>query len=309
MSARVDVRKTYKLYIGGKFPRSESGRSYEVYAAPPGAAARRGSSSRPPTFLDNAAQGSRKDARDAVVAARKAQPGWAAATAYNRGQVLYRVAEVMESRRAQLVQDVRNSEGVGAAQAEATVSAAIDRWVWYAGWSDKFTQVLGGLNPVAGPFFDISAPEATGVVAVLAPQASSLLGLVSVVAPVIVSGNTAVVLTSEERPLPAITLAECLATSDVPGGVVNIITGRTAEVTPWLASHRDVNAIDLTGAAGADGVDWGGLELAAADNLKRVRRPGGTGTEAVEPDFTATPDLSRLTAFLETKTVWHPKGR
>ncbi len=232
----------------------------------------------PPTFLANAAQGSRKDARDAVVAARKAQPGWAAATAYNRGQVLYRVAEVMESRRAQLVQDVRNSEGVGAAQAEATVSAAIDRWVWYAGWSDKFTQVLGGLNPVAGPFFDISAPEATGVVAVVAPQASSLLGLVSVVAPVIVSGNTAVVLTSEERPLPAITLAECLATSDVPGGVVNIITGRTAEVAPWLASHRDVNAIDLTGAAGADGVDWGGLELAAADNLKRVRRPGGTGT-------------------------------
>ncbi len=309
MTARVDVRKTYKLYIGGKFPRSESGRSYEVYAAPSGAAARRGSATRAPKFLANAAQGSRKDARDAVVAARKAQPGWAGATAYNRGQVLYRVAEVMESRRAQLVQDVRDSEGLTAARAEAVVSEAIDRWVWYAGWSDKFTQVLGGLNPVAGPYFDISAPEATGVVAVLAPQGSSLLGLVSVVAPVIVSGNTAVVLTSEDRPLPAITLAECLATSDVPGGVVNIVTGRTAEMAPWLASHRDVNAIDLTGAADADGVDWGALEEAAAENLKRVLRPGGSGAEAVEPDFSATPDLSRLTAFLETKTVWHPKGR
>ena len=309
MTARVDVRKTYKLYIGGKFPRSESGRSYEVYAAPSRAAGRGRSATAAPRFLANAAQGSRKDARDAVVAARKAQPGWAGATAYNRGQVLYRVAEVMEGRRAQLVQDVRDGEGVGPAQAEATVSAAIDRWVWYAGWSDKFAQVLGGLNPVAGPYFDISAPEPTGVVAVLAPQSSSLLGLVSVVAPVIVSGNTVVVLTSHQRPLPAITLAECLATSDVPGGVVNIVTGRTAEMAPWLASHRDVNAIDLTGAAGADGVEWGALEEAAAENVKRVLRPGGTGPEAVEPDFAATPGLSRLSAFLETKTVWHPKGR
>ncbi|GGL29385.1 aldehyde dehydrogenase family protein [Phycicoccus endophyticus] len=299
---RVDVRKTYKLYIGGKFPRSESGRSYEVLAAPAG---RRGT----PRFLANAAMGSRKDARDAVVAARKAQPGWAAATAYNRGQVLYRVAEVMEGRRAQLVQDVRDGEGLTAARAEAVVSAAVDRWVWYAGWSDKYPQVLGGLNPVAGPYFDISAPEPTGVVAVLAPQASSLLGLVSVVAPVVVSGNTCVVLASQERPLPAVDLAECLATSDVPGGVVNIVTGRTAEVAPWLASHRDVNAIDLTGAAGAEGVDWGELERAAADNLKRVLRPGGTGEEALELDFEAVPDLSRLTTFLETKTVWHPKGR
>ncbi|NHA66721.1 aldehyde dehydrogenase family protein [Phycicoccus flavus] len=302
MSTRVDVRKTYKLYIGGAFPRSESGRSYEVLAAPTG---RRST----PRFLANAAQGSRKDARDAVVAARKAQPGWASATAYNRGQVLYRVAEVMEGRRAQLVSDVRDSEGLTAARAEAVVSAAIDRWVWYAGWSDKYAQVLGGLNPVAGPYFDISAPEPTGVVAVLAPQASSLLGLVSVLAPVIVSGNTCVVLASQARPLPAVDLAECLATSDVPGGVVNVVTGRTAEVAPWLASHRDVNAIDLTGAADADGVDWGGLELAAAENLKRVLRPGGTGATAVEPDFGPTPDLSRLSAFLETKTVWHPKGR
>ena len=309
MTARVDVRKTYKLYIGGKFPRSESGRSYEVFAAPARPGGGRGSASATPRFLANAAQGSRKDARDAVVAARKVQPGWAGATAYNRGQVLYRVAEVMESRRAQLVQDVRDSEGLSVAGADAVVSEAIDRWVWYAGWSDKFTQVLGGLNPVAGPYFDISAPEATGVVVVLAPQRSSLLGLVSVVAPVIVSGNTAVVVTSEERPLPAITLAECLATSDVPGGVVNLVTGRTAEMAPWLASHRDVNAIDLTGAAGADGVDWGALEAASAENLKRVLRPAGTGAEAVEPDFAGTPDLSRLTAFLETKTVWHPKGR
>jgi acyl-CoA reductase-like NAD-dependent aldehyde dehydrogenase len=296
--SRVEVKKTYKLYIGGAFPRSESGRSYEVFAA-----------NRARTFLANAAMGSRKDARDAVLAARGAFAGWAGATAYNRGQVLYRVAEVMESRRAQFASDVRASEGVTPARAEALVSAAIDRWVWYAGWSDKFTQVLGGLNPVAGPYFDISAPEPTGVVAILAPQQSSLLGLVSVIAPVVVSGNTAVVLTSQERPIPAITLAEALATSDVPGGVVNLITGLTAEVAPHLASHRDVNAIDLTGAAGVEGLGWGDLELAAAENLKRVLRPGGAGADAVEPDWTAEPDLSRLTAFLETKTVWHPKGR
>ncbi|MDR6862342.1 aldehyde dehydrogenase family protein [Phycicoccus sp. 3266] len=293
---RLDVRKTYKLYIGGKFPRSESGRSYEVVDS-------RG------RFLANAAQGSRKDARDAVVAARGAFAGWAGATAYNRGQVLYRIAEVMEGRRAQFVAEVRAGEGVTERRAEALVSASIDRWVWYAGWADKLAQVLGGLNPVAGPYFDISAPEPTGVVGVLAPQRSSLLGLVSVLAPVIVSGNTAVVLTSEQRPLPAITLSEALATSDVPGGVVNLVTGRTAEVAPWVASHRDVNAIDLAGAADADGVSWGDLELAAAENLKRVVRPAGEGTEAVEPDWTREPDLSRVTAFLETKTVWHPKGR
>jgi len=293
---RLAVPKTYKLYIGGKFPRSESGRTYEIETT-------KGD------FVANVAKASRKDARDAIVAARGALKGWAGATAYNRGQVLYRIAELLEGRRAQFVDEITRLEGVSAAAASAQVDEAIDRWVWYAGWSDKFTQVLGGLNPVAGPYFDISAPEATGVVAVLAPQGSSLLGLVSVLAPVIVSGNTAVVLTSEDRPLPAITLAECLATSDVPGGVVNIVTGRTAEMAPWLASHRDVNAIDLTGAADAEGVDWGALEAASAENLKRVLRPGGTGTEAVEPDFAETPDLSRLTAFLETKTVWHPKGR
>jgi acyl-CoA reductase-like NAD-dependent aldehyde dehydrogenase len=311
VSTHVEVRKTYKLYIGGNFPRSESGRSYAVHAAP-------SRSGRPGAFLANAAAGSRKDARDAVVAARGAFPKWAGATAYNRGQVLYRVAEVMQGRAAQFEQEVAAAEGLTAARARATVEAAIDRWVWYAGWSDKLAQVLGGLNPVAGPYFDISAPEPTGVVAVLAPQASSLLGLVSVLAPVIVSGNTAVLVASQDRPLPAVTLTECLATSDVPGGVVNVITGRTAEIAPWLASHRDVNAIDLAGAtdgsntaATADGkaVTWADLERAAADNLKRVLRPAGSGAAAVEPDWAPTPDLSRMTAFLETKTVWHPKGR
>ena len=302
MSGHVEVRKTYKLYIGGAFPRSESGRSYAVYAA----ASRTG---RPGGFLANAAAGSRKDARNAVVAARAAFPKWSGATAYNRGQVLYRVAEVMQGRAAQLADEVAAGEGLTAARARVAVDAAIDRWVWYAGWSDKLAQVLGGLNPVAGPYFDISAPEPTGVVAVLAPQRSSLLGLVSVLAPVIVSGNTAVVVASQDRPLPSVTLAECLATSDVPSGVVNIVTGRTGEIAPWLASHRDVNAIDLAGVAGAEGVSWGELEAAAADNLKRVLRPAGTGAGAIEPDWAATPDLTRMTAFLETKTVWHPKGR
>ena len=293
---RLEVRKTYKLYVGGKFPRSESGRSYEALDT-------KG------RFLANVSQASRKDARDAVVAARAAFPGWAGATAYNRGQVLYRVAEVMEGRFDQFAADVAAAEGLTPARARASVAAAIDRWVWYAGWTDKLAQVLGGLNPVAGPYFDISAPEPTGVVAVLAPQASSLLGLVSVVAPVIVSGNTAVVVSSAEWPLPAVTLAEAMATSDVPGGVVNILTGRAAEIAPWLASHADVNAIDLAGSAGADGVVWGDLEAAAADTVKRVLRPGGSGAAALEPDWSATPDLHRMRAFLETKTVWHPKGR
>jgi acyl-CoA reductase-like NAD-dependent aldehyde dehydrogenase len=293
---RLEVRKTYKLYVGGKFPRSESGRTYEVTDS-------KG------RFLANVSQASRKDARDAVVAARAAFPGWAGATAYNRGQVLYRVAEVMEGRFDQFAADVAAAEGLSPGRARAAVAAAIDRWVWYAGWSDKLAQVLGGLNPVAGPYFDISAPEPTGVVAVLAPQSSSLLGLVSVVAPVVVSGNTAVVVTSGDRPLPAVTLAEAMATSDVPGGVVNVLTGQAAEIAPWLASHADVNAIDLTGSADAPGVVWGELEAAAADTVKRVVRPGGTGAQAVEPDWTATPDLRRVRAFLETKTVWHPKGR
>ncbi|MBB2892526.1 aldehyde dehydrogenase family protein [Flexivirga oryzae] len=291
---RLEVRKTYKLYIGGKFPRSESGRSYEVV-----------SSGRSPKFLANAAQGSRKDVRDAVVAARGAVKGWSGATAYNRGQVLYRVGEMLEGRREQFIAEVSASEGLTKPQATRLVDAAIDRWVWYAGWPDKLAQVLGNLNPVAGPYFDISAPEPTGVVGVLAPQDSSLLGLVSVIAPAIVSGNTVVVIASEDRPLPAISLGEVLATSDVPGGVVNIITGRTGELAPWLASHHDVNALDL---AGATEIPWGDLERSAADTVKRVVRPAGSGAEAIEPDWLETPDLSRMRAFLETKTVWHPKG-
>ena len=285
MSDRLAVRKTYKLFIGGAFPRSESGRSYEVTDA-------KG------RFLANAAQGSRKDARDAVVAARKAFPGWSSATAYNRGQVLYRVAELLEGRRSQFVDEVAAGEGSSARKAEAAVDAAIDRWVWYAGWSDKIAQVQGGTNPVAGPYFDFSVTEPTGVVAVLAPQESSLLGLVSVVAPVLVTGCTAVVVASESRPLPAVTLSEVLATSDVPGGVVNVLTGRTAEVAPWLASHMDVNAIDLTGCDPTSAVD---LEVAGADNLKRVLRPHAE-------DWAATPGLERMRAVLETKTVWHPIG-
>jgi acyl-CoA reductase-like NAD-dependent aldehyde dehydrogenase len=293
--SRLDVRKTYKLYIGGAFPRSESGRSYEVVSASG-------------EFLANAAMGSRKDVRDAVVAARGALAKWSGATAYNRGQVLYRVAEVLEGRRAQFVEEVAASEGLTPRAAGAAVDAAIDRVVWYAGWTDKIAQVLGNLNPVAGPFFNVSAPEPTGVVGILAPQASSLLGLVSVVAPVIASGNTAVVVSSATRPLPAVTFGEVLATSDLPGGVVNIVTARTAEVATWLAAHRDVNAIDLTGVAGAEGVDWAALEAEAAGNLKRVHRPVLVDGVPVEPDWNADPGLGRIRAFVETKTVWHPKG-
>ncbi len=294
---RLDVRKTYKLYIGGKFPRSESGRSYVVTDSKGG-------------FLANASRASRKDARDAVVAARAAVPGWSGATAYNRGQVLYRVAEVMEGRAEQFAAEVCAGEGLRLPQARTVVAAAIDRWVWYAGWTDKLSQVVGSTNPVAGPYFDFSIPEPTGVVAVLAPQDSSLLGLVSVLAPVLAGGNVAVAVSSQRRPLPAITLAEAFATSDVPGGVANLLTGAAAEIGPWLAEHADVNAIDLTGTVGAsDGDEAADAELArdleakAAGTLKRVRRP-----PAGSPDWAAEPGLSRMTAFLETKTVWHPIG-
>ena len=287
--SRLAVRKTYKLYVGGAFPRSESGRSYEV-TTPEGG------------FLANAAQASRKDGRDAVRAARQAFAGWSAATAYNRGQVLYRVAEVLEGRRAQFVAEVAAGEGLATVAAESQVDAAIDRWVWYAGWTDKIASVFGSTNPVAGPYFDFSLPEPTGVVAVLAPQRSSLLGLASVVAPVIAGGNTCVVLAAERRPLPAITLGEVLATSDLPAGVVNLLTGRTAELAPWLASHRDVNGIDLCGAPPDLGAE---LERAAADTVKRVLRAPYGGDE---PDWAAEPGTRRLTAFLEIKTVWHPMG-
>ncbi len=284
---RLSVRKTYKLYIGGTFPRSESGRTYPVTDAAGG-------------FLANAALASRKDARDAVVAARKAFPGWTAATAYNKGQVLYRIAEMLEGRRAQFADEVAASEDMSLAVAEGIVTASIDRWVWYAGWTDKLAQVLGGANAVAGPYFNFSVPEPTGVVAVLAPQRSSLLGLISVVAPAIAGGCTVVVVAAQDRPLPAVTLAEVLATSDLPAGVVNILTGTTAELAPWLASHLDVDAIDLCGAAPDARAD---LERHAADNVKRVLRAPRN-----EPDWTLEPGLGRISAFVETKTVWHPMG-
>jgi acyl-CoA reductase-like NAD-dependent aldehyde dehydrogenase len=287
MSDRLTVRKTYKLYVNGAFPRSESGRTYEVTDA-------RGH------FLANAAWASRKDARDAVVAARGAFGTWAGTTAYNRGQVLYRVAEVMEGRHVQFCEEVAAGEGLSASKARAAVDAAIDRWVWYAGWTDKLAAVLGGANPVAGPYFDFSVPEPTGVVAVLAPQRSSLLGLVSVLAPVLASGNTAVVVTSKERPLPAVTLAEVLATSDVPRGVVNVLTGDAEELGTWLAEHADVDGIDLTGAPAGRAMEF---EREAAGTVKRVLRPPAT-----EPDWTGDPGLGRMTPFLETKTVWHPIG-
>ncbi|MEY9888141.1 acyl-CoA reductase-like NAD-dependent aldehyde dehydrogenase [Catenulispora sp. MAP5-51] len=288
-ASRSSVRKTYKLYIGGAFPRSESGRSYAV-AASTG------------EFIANAAQASRKDARDAVRVARAAQPGWAKATAYNRGQILYRIAEMLEERRDQFAQQIAGVEGISTEAAYAQVDAAVDRWVWYAGWSDKLAQVLGAANPVAGPYWNVSSPEPTGVVALLAPATPTLLGLTSVIAPAIVGGNTVVAVAPDASALPAVTLGEVMATSDLPGGVVNILTGGTAELAPWLASHLDVNALDLAGVpAGSDLAR--DLEIAAADNLKRVVRPAPGG-----PDWTADPGLSRMKPFLETKTVWHPIG-
>jgi acyl-CoA reductase-like NAD-dependent aldehyde dehydrogenase len=281
---RLDVRKTYKLFIGGAFPRSESGRSYPVYGTDR-------------TLLAHVAQASRKDARDAVTAARGAFGRWSGATAYNRGQVLYRVAEILEGRADQFTGLAVTSEDLDFPEAEQAVAAAIDRWVWYAGWPDKIAQVAGAANQVAGPYFNFSVPEPTGVVAVVAPADSGLLGLVSVVAPVIATGNTAVVVASEHRPLAAVTLAEVLATSDVPAGVVNVLTGHPAELAPVLAGHMDVNAIDLTGVAPAGRAD---LERLAAENVKRVF--------AADEDWAATPGTRRLLAFLETKTVWHPVG-
>jgi len=284
--SRLTIPKTYKLYIGGAFPRSESGRSYEVLSA-------KG------RFLANAAQASRKDARDAVVAARAAVPGWAGASGYNRGQVLYRIAELLDGRRSQFVDAIAAAEGVSAAAAGAQVDEALDTWIWYAGWADKYVQVAGSGNPVSGPYFNLSVPEPTGVVAVVAPQGvrgGSLLGIVRVVAPALVAGNTVVVVADEARPLGAITLGEVLATSDVPGGVVNILTGSPAEIAPWLAAHADVNALDLSG---AEALDWVDLEISAADTLKRVLRP--------EPGVPAR-SLDRILSFVETKTVWHTKA-
>ena len=276
--SRLGVRKTYKLYVGGAFPRSESGRTYEVRDA--------GGS-----FLANAVRSSRKDVRDAVVAARKAWGKWAGATAYNRGQVLYRIAEMMETRRAELVDEVARAEGRGGADAQ--VSDAVDTWVWYAGLCDKLAQITGGLNPVAGPYFNLTAPEPTGVVAIVAPATPSLLGLSERVAAAICGGNVVVVLASEPHPLPAIALSECLATADVPGGVVNVLTGRHQELVPVLAAHLDVDALDVTGVDARDAAD---VETAASGNVKRIVRAG-----APRSPYEAT-------AFMEMKTVWHPKG-
>ena len=286
---RVGVAKTYKLYIGGAFPRSESGRTYAV-ADSSGA------------FAANAAQASRKDARDAVSAARKAFRGWSGATAYNRGQVIYRIAEMLEGRRAQFIdllggdKDAVGASGLAAAR---DVDLSIDRLVQFAGWTDKIAAVFGGANPVAGPYFSFSTPEPTGVVAAIGPQDDPLLGLVSVIAPIITSGNTIVVIANRSRPLPAITLAEVLATSDLPGGVVNILTGDPAEIAPHLAAHGDVNALDLTGSSASLRTE---LERAAAGTVKRVYAPSRV------PDFTREPGTARMRAFLETKTVWHPTG-
>jgi acyl-CoA reductase-like NAD-dependent aldehyde dehydrogenase len=282
--ARLDVRKTYKLYIGGDFPRSESGRSYPV-------ADRKGE------VLARPARASRKDLREAVVAARAAWKGWAGATAYNRGQVLYRVAELMEGRREQFVAEL---SALGASKPGREVDAAIDRWVWYAGWSDKVHHVMGTVNPVAGPYFNFTFPEPTGVVGIVAPEEPALLGLVSRLAPAIVSGNTAVVLSSESRPLAAVTLCEVLATSDVAGGVVNLLTGYKKELVPWLASHMDVNAIDLTGVPDHLVAE---VEAVSAVNVKRTVRDG---SEDLFHDSAQSPYM--VTALMEMKTVWHPMG-
>jgi acyl-CoA reductase-like NAD-dependent aldehyde dehydrogenase len=281
---RIPVRRTAKLYIAGEFPRSESGRSYEAFA-------------HDGRLLARVSRASRKDLRDAVRAARAAFPGWSGKTAYNRGQVLYRVAELMEGRRAQFESELADA---GAAEPARGVSASIDRWVWYAGWADKIGQVLGGTNPVAGPYFNFTIPEPTGVVGVFAPGDRSLLGLVSRLAPAIVSGNTTVVLASETSPLPAVSLGEVLATSDVPGGVVNILTGLTIELVPWLAGHMDVNAIDVTGVP-ADLLPQ--VEELAAENVKRVVR--GSDADPFAPEAQSPYDV---TALMEFKTVWHPMG-
>ncbi len=283
--SRIEVRKTYKLFIGGVFPRSESGRSYEVV-------------DKDGNFIANPAMASRKDARDAVVAARSAFASWSGATAYNRGQVLYRVAELMEARRDEFIDEVSLSEGIGKGKAGKIVDASIDRWVWYAGWSDKLGSILGATNPVAGPYYNFSIPEPVGVVALIAPQDSSLLGLIDLLGAALTTGNTVIVLANEEAPLPAITLSEVLATSDVPGGVVNILTGRTKEVAPWLASHMDVDAINLAGVAADDVRNLAGE---ATDNLKRVIAPKSR-------DWLKTPALEAMTSLLEVKTVWHPIG-
>jgi acyl-CoA reductase-like NAD-dependent aldehyde dehydrogenase len=293
-NGRLPVLKTYKLYIGGQFPRTESGRSYLVRSADGDP-------------LANACRASRKDLRDAVRVARAASGPWAARTAMNRGQILYRVAELMEGRFDQFTGEVAIAEGIDARRAREVVGRAIDRWVWYAGWADKIAQVLGSSNPVGAPYFNFTIPEPTGVVGVVAPERSSLLGLVSRLAPVLAGGNVAVVLASETRPLPAVTLTEVLATSDVPGGVVNVITGHRSELVPVLAAHVDVDAVDGWGIPDELRV---AAEEAAADSVKRVaRRARGVSDAKFDwLDDRATERPEWIAAFLEMKTVWHPIG-
>jgi acyl-CoA reductase-like NAD-dependent aldehyde dehydrogenase len=287
--ARLNIRKTYKLYINGEFPRTESGRFYPV-------------ENKGGELLANSSRGSRKDLRNAVVAARKALGGWSGKTAYNRGQILYRIAEVCEARADELIRELR-LQGSSPAEARKELDRVIDRWVYYAGWSDKYSQVLGSVNPVAGPYFNFTFPEPTGVVGVVAPELPALLGLVSRIAPALVGGNTVVALTSESRPLVAITLGEVFQTSDVPAGVINLISGIKSEVVPWLAAHMDVNAIDTTG---VDEAALPALQKSAAENVKRVVRfdAAAIGWE----DARRSQSPYAIYEFQEMKTVWHPMG-
>ena len=278
--SRIDVNKTYKLFIGGAFPRSESGRVYEIKGANK-------------KFIANPSLASRKDLRDAVVAAKAAQPGWANATAFNRGQILYRIAEIMEGRSEQFVDEICALEGVTNKVAKSQVEAAIDTWVWYSGWCDKLSSVTGSLNQVSGPFYNFTTPEPLGVVAIFAENKPSLLGVVRTLAPVLAGGNSAVLIASENYPLPAITLSEALATSDVPGGVVNILTGKSAELAPWVGSHMEIDGVDVAGLSKKQEEE---LKLVGADNLKRIFR------------FNPDNHPERITRFMEQKTVWHPIG-
>jgi acyl-CoA reductase-like NAD-dependent aldehyde dehydrogenase len=278
--SRIDVNKTYKLFIGGAFPRSESGRVYEVKGADK-------------KFIANPSLASRKDLRDAVVAAKSAHSGWANATAFNRGQILYRIAEIMEGRSEQFIDEICELEGVTSKAAKIQIEEAIDTWVWYSGWCDKLSSVTGSLNQVSGPFYNFTSPEALGVVAIFAENKPSLLGVVRTLAPVIAGGNAAVLIASENYPLSAITLSEVIATSDMPAGVVNILTGKSSELAPWVGAHMEIDGVDVAGLSKKQEEE---LRLVGADNLKRVFR------------FSSINHPDRITSFMEQKTVWHPIG-